>query len=127
MISEQSHYRISAGVLADWLERQTDPSWWSVDGDPILTERLNFPCTHDELAGALRAIGQPLLLLSSDLDAATVSREVNADDVDRIAIVDTSGNRVLQLCWAHVKPEVDWLLCEDIGVSEFSDRLPAKS
>ena len=65
------HYEVAAGELAAWLEQQGEDRWWTVDGDPLLTGRLAFPCPADELAPELRKIGRPLLVQAKKDDTAS--------------------------------------------------------
>ena len=53
------HYQLPTDALATWIEEQGTATWWSVDGDPLLMERLDLPCPGDELASELRKIGKP--------------------------------------------------------------------
>jgi len=118
-IRARSHFRLQARVLADWLDRQRAASWWSVDGDPILTERLHFPCPCDELAFELRRINQPLLVLAPGNQVAN-GRELAENELDPLAQVDRFRDRAFQLCWENADPEIDWILCEDVEVGERS-------
>jgi hypothetical protein len=106
------HYTISAAELAVWIESQGDLSWWSVDGDPLLTGRLDFPCPGDELAAALRRVGKALILFDPRGTASSTGESIDANRLNELAPTDDSGNRVLQLCWEE-GPDVDWLLVED--------------
>jgi hypothetical protein len=60
---DEPHFEIPASELAAWLERQGRDSWWSVDGDPLLMGRVRLPCAAEDLARAIREIGEPLLVL----------------------------------------------------------------
>src|SRR5690349_18756618 len=55
-IAQQPHYRVDSAVLADWLKQRAPSTWWTVDGDPVLTEAMNFPCPSDDLAEHLRML-----------------------------------------------------------------------
>lgn len=119
------HYRVSAEELAKWLDEQGDESWWSVDGDPILTELVNFPCPASELAAKLRVVGKQLLLLDSDKGSTANGEPIAAQELDGVAFIDQSGDRVFQFCW-EVGPDVDWLLVEDRETSESYSGLDEK-
>src|SRR5262249_30037535 len=56
------HYELPSAELAAWLEERGPDRWWNVDGDPLLTGRLTFPCPARHLAAALRSIPRPLLI-----------------------------------------------------------------
>ncbi len=47
------YYTIESKDLASWLEGQLDVEW-ICDGEPALSQILNFPCTASELADELR-------------------------------------------------------------------------
>jgi hypothetical protein len=113
-IRDLPHYRLSSSELARWLDAQGGESWWSVDGDPLLMERLNFPCQGAELAKLLRRIDKPLLLLDARTQPAGHGEMIGAASIDDIADADQSHDeRVLQFCW-EIEPEGGWLLCEDL-------------
>ena len=61
-IQEGPHYEIQSSELAAWLEQQGVDLWWNVDGDPLLTGRLTFPCPADELSAELRKLNRALLV-----------------------------------------------------------------
>ncbi|MFO0929604.1 MAG: hypothetical protein U0736_21670, partial [Gemmataceae bacterium] len=61
-IRAEPHVTVSSAALAEWLERQGVDRWWTVDGDPLLTGRLSFPCPADELAAELRRVNRTLLV-----------------------------------------------------------------
>jgi len=124
-IRSRPHDELPADELAAWLEAQGNDRWWSVDGDPLLTGRLDFPCPADELAAELRQIGQPLLVQARIEDTGAKGQRINRDKLDAVAgkIADSmhliregqlpawSGDRLLDLCWKGSTD--DWLLCED--------------
>jgi hypothetical protein len=124
-IRSRPHYELPAHELAAWLEAQGDERWWSVDGDPLLTGRLDFPCPADELATESRQIGQSLLVQARLEETGAKGQRINRDKLDAIAvkIADSlhliregqlpswSGDRLLYLCWNGSTN--DWLLCED--------------
>ena len=116
-IRDLPHYRINAAELANWLDGQGDESWWSVDGDPILTQRLDFPCPGADLAESLRKSGKILLLLDPRETPIAAGEMISGDQVDVVESKDHSGDRVFQLCWEE-SPDVDWLLVEDTEISQ---------
>src|SRR5579884_1720084 len=113
-IRQQPHFRLQSKELAEWLDRQGNTSWWSIDGDPCLTERLNFPCPSDELADELRRINKWLLLLAPEERRDADGRDVKAEELDTLAQVDEFQDRAFQLCWDDCRPEIDWVLAEDV-------------
>lgn len=110
-IQEEPHYELPALELAAWLDLQGRGSWWSVDGDSLLMGRVSFPCSAEDLAKAVRQIGEPLLVL--DKDRTGNGQQITAADLDRLAEVDESTNRVFALCWKRRAPRSEWLLVED--------------
>jgi hypothetical protein len=94
-----------------------------VDGDPLLTGRLTFPCPAARLAAELRKINRPLLVQARKGDAGARGQAIDAaklgDVVGLLAEnVHTPGqappwatDRILYLCWKGSLPE--WLLEED--------------
>ena len=124
------HYEVSSTALAAWLERQGAERWWNVDGDPLLTGRLTFPCPADELAADLRKIDRPLLVQARMGDAAATGRSIGADEIDDVVgnLADSihlirsgqappwGGDRLFYLCWKGSPHE--WMLTEDSETSE---------
>lgn len=127
-----SYYEISPGLLAEWIENQGADRWWRVDGDPLLTGLLSFPCPGDELADKLRRIQRtfhrtlqvhgrgketphPGELTWRDLDAFTEPFGALAGDRPT-----GDQDRMLVLRWNGDGDE--WLLIEDEGASEFYRR-----
>ncbi len=124
------HYEILSPELADWLERQGAELWWTVDGDPLLTGKLTFPCPADELAAALRAINRPLLVQAKMGDEGAVGQSIEANKLDEVVgrLADTihpigqaqpvpwGGDRLFYLCWKGAPHE--WLLTEDSETAE---------
>jgi hypothetical protein len=108
---QKPHYTLSAKTLADWLDSQPD-KWWSVDGDPILTSIVDFPCPSDELAPGIRRIGKNLLLQDKNPASHAHGEEIGADKLDQLA--DTSNKkrrRIFRSSWEDA--DADWLLPDD--------------
>ncbi len=119
------HYEVPAAELAAWLEQHGPEQWWNVDGDPLLTGRLSFPCPAKTLAAQMRKIGRPLLLQAKKDDTEAKGQVIGRDGLD--AVVDRWANniplipgeetppwsedRILYLCWKGSIHE--WLLEED--------------
>lgn len=86
--------------------------WWSVDGDPLLTSLVDFPCPSDELASALIRIGGILLLQDKNPASQAHGEAIASDKLGDMA--DTSSRKrrkIFRLSW--VNSDVDWLLLED--------------
>ena len=135
-IWEGPHYEIPSTELAIWLEQAGPASWWNVDGDPLLTGRVSFPCPTDELAPELRKIARPLLVQAHDDDPDANGQVIGADQISRV--VDTFGsnlqtsglpsdwanNQVFYFCWKGSPHE--WMLAEDrVTAKQFeADQIP---
>jgi hypothetical protein len=119
-IQDEPHYELPASALANWIERQGADRWWSVDGDPLLTGLIPFPCPGDELAAELRRIDRPLLVFDRTRNPEArgqVIGEGKLDElVDRLGDDVTTANRLLYLSWKG--SDEDWLLVEDRETTE---------
>jgi hypothetical protein len=110
-VKSYPHYSISPEELAMWLETQPD-CWWFVDGDPVLTGQVDFPCPSDELAEALRGIGKGLLMIDRTPDSQADGERIAPDELDTLADRDNQlRERTFLCCWEDA--DVDWLLIED--------------
>jgi hypothetical protein len=110
-VRERPYYTLPAAALAEWIENQPD-KWWFVDGDPLLTSILDFPCPSDELAPTIRKIGKNMLLQDKNLGSRAHGELVDEHRLDELS--DTSNKRhqkTLRLSW--VDSDLDWLLIED--------------
>jgi hypothetical protein len=120
LVAYGPHFELPSPELAKWLEQQGADSWWTVDGDPVLSGRLSFPCPGDELAEELRSINQPLLLAAKDDKVNPKGEVISASDLDRLVgytdglpgFEEKNGERErwFFLCW---KGAEDWFLQED--------------
>jgi hypothetical protein len=129
-LRDEPHYRISSSGLASWLEAQGTDRWWNVDGDPLLTGRLNFPCPADELADELRRINRMLLVQDRRKPPSGRGEQIVAVDLDGLVTrlgdnVRSNGvppawasDRLFFLCWEDRGDE--WLLAEDEETTERS-------
>jgi hypothetical protein len=110
-VKESPHYTLPAETLAAWIENQPD-KWWFVDGDPLLTSVVDFPCPGDELAPMIRKIGKTLLLQDKNRGSAANGEPVEGNRLDELS--DTNNRRhqkILLLSW--IDSDTDWLLMED--------------
>src|SRR5438105_15767448 len=110
-LQNEPHYKITSSELAVWLERQGIERWWSVDGDPLLTGRLSFPCPADELAEELRRINRTLLVQDRRQPPSGRGEVIVARELDGLATrlgdnVQITGSpprwandRLFCLCW----------------------------
>jgi hypothetical protein len=117
------HYEVPAGELAAWLEGQGRERWWNVDGDPLLTGRLTFPCPADRLAAELKKINRPLLVQAKKDDIGAKGQIINAAKIgETVSLLAENvrsegvpppwaNDRFLYLCWKGSLHE--WLIEED--------------
>ena len=129
-IRTEPHFKIPSPALADWLERQGVDRWWNVDGDPLLTGRLSFPCPADELAAELRRLNRTLLVQDRSKSPSGRGQAITAQELDTLVTrlgdnVAVNGarpgwvnDRLFSLCWEDRGD--DWLLVEDEETTERS-------
>ena len=106
------YFLLSNSEFANWIDNKGEGQWWSVDGDPLLTGRVNFPCPGDELLAAVRKVNKNVLVFDKQLRHDTTGQPISWGQVDDLVIEDDVGSRVLQLCWKDAA-SADWLLLED--------------
>jgi hypothetical protein len=110
-MKQKPYYTLAANTLAEWLENQPD-KWWSVDGDPVLTSSVDFPCPSDELAPMVLRVGKNLLLQEKNPTSQAHGEAITADKLDELAeISNRKHKRIFRLSWEG--SDVDWLLLED--------------
>ena len=131
-IQSEPHFEVPSGELAAWIEKQGPTVWWNVDGDPILTGRLAFPCPGDEFAEALRKINRPLLIQDPKKREDAVGQVITAADLDSVADMLGSNvqykgekpfwadDRIFYCCWKG--SDIEWLLTEDRETSKSNER-----
>ena len=110
-VKEKPHYTLPAATLAGWIESQPE-KWWSVDGDPLLSSILDFPCPSDEIVPALSKMSKNLLLYDKTPASEARGETIAGDKLDDLS--DTNNkrhHRTFLLSWAD--SEIDWLLMED--------------
>jgi hypothetical protein len=121
-IASGPHYELPSSELAAWLEMQGKDRWWNVDGDPLLTGHLEFPCPADELADELRRLNRPLLVQVKMPEAK--GQRIDRNQIDGVVSrfhenIHTNGrecppwasDRFLYLGWKGSGNE--WILAED--------------
>lgn len=126
-IADRPHFELPAAELALWLEDQGSDRWWTVDGDPVLTGRVSFPCPVDELIAELRSIDLPLLVLDKQERSSSRGQSIRANDLDdladRLESIDSDRvvfDRLFYLCWKGT--ETEWALAEDSEASASAAR-----
>lgn len=112
------YFTIDAEKLAKWLDGQPD-SWWFVDGDPVLTSRVDFPCPSDELATALRQQGQSLKIFDPRAQPKADGEAAPIDELNKLAdTANNSGAKTYLLSWEA--DDNQWLLVEDPNAAKDS-------
>jgi hypothetical protein len=129
-IRSEPHFKIASAALAEWLEQQGVDRWWNVDGDPLLTGRLSFPCPADELAAELRRLNKALLVQDRRKSPSGHGQAVTVQELDALVTrlgdnVAVNGarpgwanDRLFFLCWEDHGD--DWMLVEDEETTERS-------
>jgi len=124
------HYELPSTELAEWLEEQGSDRWWNIDGDPLLTGRMTFPCPAALLARELRKINRPLIVQARKGDEEADGRPIGKGDLDRVVtrlsesihqirpapLPAWAADRSLYLCWADSRFE--WILSEDSRMTQ---------
>ncbi len=107
---------ISSRKLAQWLDGQP-ATWWNVDGDPLLTSEVDFPCPSEELAEALRKHNNDIVVFTNRKRQATVGADLHSLDLDELT--DTENPRQEKNILAAWKgSDIEWLLSEDKEMAE---------
>src|SRR5436309_12319138 len=84
LVANGPHFELRSTELAKWLEQQPADRWWTVDGDPLLTGRLSFPCPGDELAAELRKINKLLLVSAKEEMTDAHGQLIPAEKLDKL-------------------------------------------
>jgi hypothetical protein len=113
MTTNLPRLELPAAELANWLDKQNPDVWWLVDGDPLLTGNLSFPCPSDVLAKELRRLNRPVLLIPSE-DVKRSSGPISSNDLD--SLVRKEGDRderMFLFRWTQFPSYDNWMLIED--------------
>ncbi len=130
-IQSEPHFEVPAAELAVWIEKQGTAVWWNVDGDPLLTDLVAFPCPGDEFAEAIRRVNRPLLIQDPKKRQDAKGQVIGVAELDSVA--DRLGNnvqykgekplwaddRIFYCCWKDSVNE--WLLTEDRETSKSNE------
>ncbi len=116
-MTEKKHpISIPSRKLAEWLDGQPG-SWWNVDGDPLLTSEVDFPCPNEELAEALRRHNNDITIFASKSAKSNVGADMDSLDLDDLT--DTEDPRQEKTFLAAWKgSDIKWLLSEDKEMAE---------
>ena len=105
------YFKIGADELATWLDTQPQ-TWWTVDGDPLLTSRVDFPCPSEELSDELRRVSKSLRIFDPRQDSKAHGEGIPPKQLDQLADTDNNVNaKTFLLCWDG--EDIQWLLAED--------------
>lgn len=120
-VDTSPYYEVSAETLASWLEDHAAEAYWSVDGDNLLTSRLDFPCPTEELVGELRRLGGQMLVRAPEGDNAK-GEPIEEGGLERIVIRESPApgddgepSRTLYLRWEGQDSSEEWVLFEDVA------------
>ena len=120
-VDTSPYYVVSAETLATWLEDHAAEAYWSVDGDNLLTSRLDFPCPTEELVTELRRLGGEMLVHAPQGESAK-GAPIEEDGLERIVIRESSAagddgepSRTLYLRWKGQDSSEEWVLFEDVA------------
>ena len=113
-------YVISSEELARWLDNQPE-TWWLVDGDPLLTSKIGFPCPSDELADELRQIGKNIIIYTDKAIGVKDGGQIDSRVLPRLADTENRYHeRNFLARWQS--SDIEWLLSEDKSAAEaFAD------
>ena len=117
MSKVKPHVVVPSRKLADWLDGQPE-TWWNVDGDPLLTSEIAFPCPNDELAEGFRKHRHDLIIFTRT--------ETQTTDLDDLADTD-NPRREKYILAAWSGSDIEWLLSEDKDMAEEARRMAAES
>ena len=113
------YYTIDPMELAQWLEDQAD-TWWIVDGDPVLTSHVDFPCPTEELSAELRRVKKQLWVFDPRKDADAKGQAIPVAQLNEIADTENKAQaRTYLLSWEG--DGIQWLLAEDPEAAKVSD------
>lgn len=131
-------HSISANDLAKWIDQLGADRWWTVDGDPLLTGRVSFPCSGDELAEEIRTVNLPLVVFE-ETNEVKVTGPVDTTNLGQLArpawgigsfaeefAAHRARARMLVLAWQR-SPHLEWLLVEVASSAEWAAGLDAEN
>jgi hypothetical protein len=120
MTTNLPRLELPSAELAAWLDKQGSDVWWFVDGDPLLTGNVSFPCTGDVLAAELRRLNQPLLVVPPE-NSQPGDRHLTSDDLDDLVYKEEGvDERMFLFRWAKTPERDEWMLSEDKDSAKFA-------
>lgn len=112
------YYTIDPKDLAKWLDEQAD-TWWIVDGDPVLTSHVDFPCPAEELSAELLRVNKPLRMFDPREGVQAQGETVPVEQLNDIADTQNKAHgRTYLLSWEG--DDNQWLLGEDPEAAKVS-------
>jgi hypothetical protein len=112
------YFTLNANELAEWLDAQPQ-AWWTVDGDPLLTSRVDFPCPSEELSAELRRATTSLRIFDPRERSMAHGESIKHTQLNDLA--DRGNNskaRTFLLCWDG--EDIQWLPAEDLEAANAS-------
>jgi hypothetical protein len=123
MSDKKNQITIPARKLAEWLDGQPG-TWWNVDGDPLLTSEVVFPCPNDELVEALRKHDHDIVIFTRKPRGLAANQDANILDLDDLADIENPRKeKIILAAWKGCDNE--WLLSEDKDMAEEAQRAAA--
>ena len=95
MSKAKHHIVIPSRKLAEWLDSQPG-TWWNVDGDPLLTSEVDFPCPNEELAEGLRKHDGNIMVFTRKRGRSNAGEDLNSLDLDDLADTENLARLCLQ-------------------------------
>ena len=112
------YYSLRAEDLANWLDAEPE-TWWIVDGDPLLTSLIDFPCPEEELSMELHRVNKSLRLFDPRTDSSAHGQPLDLNELEGIADRDNNSKaRTYLLSWED--NDLQWLLSEYPGAGRES-------
>jgi hypothetical protein len=125
MSKAKHHIVIPSRKLAEWLDGQPG-TWWNVDGDPLLTSEVDFPCPNEELAEGLRKHDGNIMVFTRKRGRSSAGEDLNSLDLDDLA--DTENpKKEKNILAAWIGSDIEWLLSEDKDMAEEARRTTTES
>jgi hypothetical protein len=125
MTEKMRSISIPSRKLAKWLDGQPG-SWWNVDGDPLLTSEVDFPCPNEELAEALRKHDNDIIVFAGNNVKIGVRADWDSLEIDDLT--DTENRRKEKTLLAAWKgSDIEWLLSEDKEMAEIERHATTES
>ena len=120
MSKTKQHVVVSSRKIAEWLDGQPG-TWWNVDGDPVLTSEVDFPCPNEELAKGFRKHDSDIKVFTKKRNRPRAGEDLNSLELDDLVDKENPrGEKNLLAAW--MGSDIEWLLSEDKDMAEEARR-----